>query len=256
MCSLFIFYEKTTNQNQCSYCNSDNVYLNALQVAGITLKKEASPLLSISGKPMVSEVPIKLGIKSISDLETYRNGEEDTRLSILFHDGNTCVKGIAFGAAARKWKKTLKASCTYKVCSYEIRKSNTKFENTKFEIHLKENTFIKKLKNGYAEIPEETKMKIAELDNKFENLLVSTSKVKITEIQPLKRPKEKFLRNIYIRDATGQIRIKIWSRAEEEFPHNEGEFVKLKYVYLRFDSFCREWYLGQSDNMLICRCNE
>lgn len=213
-------------------------------------------MLSISGKPMVSEVPIKLGIKSISDLEAYSNGEEDVKLSILFHDGNTCVKGIAFGASARKWKKTLNALCTYKVCSYEIRKSKRKFENTKFEIHLKENTFIKKLKNGYAEIPEETQMKIAELDKKFENLLVSTSKVKITKIEPLKRPKEMFLRFIHISDATGKIRIKIWSREAEEFPHNEGEFVKLKYVYLRFNRKYPEWYLGQSDNMLFCQCDE
>lgn len=254
MCNLFIFYAKPRTKTNVNIGNSDNAYLNTLQVAGITLTKEASPLLSISGKPMVSEIPIKLGIKSISDLETYGNGEEDVKLSILFHDGNTCVKGIAFGAAARKWKKTLKASCTYKVCSYEIRKSNRKFENTKFEIHLKENTCIKKLKNGYAEIPEETKMKIAELDNKFENLLVSTSKVKITKIKPLKRPKERFLRVIYISDATGEIKIKIWSREEEEFPYNEGEFVKLKYVYLKFDRKCKKWYLGQSDNMLICQC--
>ncbi|CAC5371707.1 unnamed protein product [Mytilus coruscus] len=202
-------------------------------VAGITITKESSPLLSITGPTMNTAVPIKLGIKSISRLEKYRTGDEHVRLSILFHDGNTCLKGIAFGASARKWKKTLK-----------------------YEIQLLESTVFEKLKNGYAKIPKEKNMKISELDQQFENLLVSTSKVMFTKIGESMRPKEKFLREIYISDATGEIKIKMWSNDAEEFPYNEGDFVKLKYVCLRYDSFYHQCFLEKSDNMIILRCNE
>ncbi|XP_052072348.1 uncharacterized protein LOC127710499 isoform X3 [Mytilus californianus] len=225
-------------------------------VAGITLTKESSPLLSIAGPTMNSAVPITLGIKSISNLEKYGNDDEKVRLSILFHDGNICLKGIAFGASARKWKEILNVKCTYKIRSYAIKESNRKYTNTKYEIHLWETTVFKKLKNGYTKIPREKKMKISELDQQFENLLVSTSKVMITEIEQLIRPKEKFLREIYINDATGEIKIKMWSHDADKFPYNEGEFVKLKYVSLRYDSFCRQCYLEKSDNMIILRCNE
>ncbi|VDI56423.1 Hypothetical predicted protein, partial [Mytilus galloprovincialis] len=191
-------------------------------VAGITLKRADSPLLSIAGITMNSVVPIIVGIKSISRVEKYGKGDEQVRLSILFHDGNTCLRGIASGASARKWKETLKVLRTYEIRSYMVKESFRKYNNTKFEIHLLETTVIKKLKNGYAEIPKETKMTISELDYRFENLLVSTSKVRFTKIGECIRPKEKFLREIYIKDATGDIKIKLWSQDKVEFPYTEG----------------------------------
>lgn len=205
---------------------------------------------------MNSAVPIMLGIKSISRLEKYGKGDEQVRLSILLHDGNTCLKGIAFGASARKWKGTLKVLRTYEIRSYMIKESYRKYNNTKYEIHLLETTVIKQVKNGYADIPKETKMKISELDYKYENLLVSTSKVMFTKIGKCIRPKEKCLREIYINDATGDIKIKLWSQDEVEFPYKEGDYVKLKYVYLRYDSFCQQRFLEKSDNMIILQCNE
>lgn len=115
-------------------------------VAGITLTREYSPLLSIASITMNSPVPITLGIKSISRLEKYGKGDKEVRLSILFHDGNTCLKGIAFGASARKWKETLEFRCTYKIHNYMMKESNRKYNNTKYEIYLWETTVFKKLK--------------------------------------------------------------------------------------------------------------
>ncbi|CAC5404687.1 unnamed protein product [Mytilus coruscus] len=225
-------------------------------VAGITLTREYSPLLSIASITMNSPVPITLGIKSISRLEKYGKGDEQVRLSILFHDGNTCLKGIAFGASARKWKETLEFRCTYKIHNYMIKESNRKYNNTKYEIYLWETTVFKKLKNGYAKIPNEKRMTISDLDQQFENLLVSTSKVMFTKIGESMRPKEKFLREVYIKDSTGQIKIKMWSLEENEFPYNVGDYVKLKYVYLRYDSFFGQYFLENNDNMRIFKCNE
>ncbi|CAG2237445.1 unnamed protein product [Mytilus edulis] len=202
-------------------------------VAGITLTKESSPILSITGITMNNAVPITLGIKSVSHLQKYGNGNEQVRLSILFHDGNTCIKGIAFGASARKWKETLKRACTYKISSYLIKYSDRKYNNTKYEIHLWENTVLTTVKHGYTKIPKEKKMQLSELEEQFENLLVSTSNVKFSRIEPLIRPKEKFLREVYVKDSTGQIKLKMWSHDENDFPYSVGDCVKLKYVYLR-----------------------
>ncbi|CAG2239317.1 unnamed protein product [Mytilus edulis] len=221
------------------------------EVAGINLTTESSPLLSISGPTRNCIIPITLGIKSMSRLQGYGNGHDQVRLSILFHDGNTCIKGIAFGDSARKWKDNLKVQCTYTLRSYDIKYSDRKYNNTKYEIRLLENTVLTKVKHGYFQIPKENKMQISELDHQFENLLVSTSKVMFIRIGRQIRPREKFLRELYIKDSTGQIKIKMWSLERDEFPYNVGDCVKLKYAYLKYDSFCRQWFLEKNDNMMI-----
>lgn len=230
--------------------------MKILQVAGINLTTESSPLFSISGPTRNCIIPIALGIKSMSRLLGYGNGHDQVRLSILFHDGNTCIKGIAFGDSARKWKDNLKVPCTYTLRSYNIRYSDRKYNNTKYEIRLLENTVLTKVKHGYFQIPKENKMQISELDHQFENLLVSTSKLMFIMIGRQIRPREKFLRELYIKDSTGQIKIKMWSHERDEFPYNVGDCVKLKYAYLKYDSFCRQWFLEKNDNMMIFKCNE
>lgn len=185
----------------------------------------------------------------------YGNSNDQVRLSILFHDGNTCIKGIAFGASARKWKETLKVACTYKMRSYVIKYSDRKYNNTKYEIHIWENTVLKKIKHGYPKIPKEEQMQLSELDKQFENLLVSTSNVMFSRIGPILRPKEKFLREVYVKDSTRQIKFKIWSNEEHDFPYNVGDSVKLKYVYLRYDGYCGQYFLEKNDNTRIYKCN-
>lgn len=230
--------------------------MKILQVAGINLTSESSPLFSISGPTKNCIIPITLGIKSMSRLEKYGNSNDQVRLAILFHDGNTCIKGIAFGDSARKWKDNLKVPCTYTLRRYDIRYSDRKYNNTKYEIRLLENTVLTKVTHGYFQIPKENKLKISELDIQFKNLLVSTSKVMFIRIGRQIRPREKFLRELYIKDSTGQIKIKMWSHERDEFPYNVGDCVKLKYAYLKYDSFCRQWFLEKNDNMMIFKCNE
>ncbi|XP_052072604.1 uncharacterized protein LOC127710708 [Mytilus californianus] len=55
-------------------------------VAGITLKRKYSPILSISGPSKKSRYPITPGIKAISSIIRYGEDHDDVRLSILFHD--------------------------------------------------------------------------------------------------------------------------------------------------------------------------
>ncbi|OPL33582.1 hypothetical protein AM593_09973, partial [Mytilus galloprovincialis] len=102
-----LYRDKNEEAENCIFDLFNDKQPSVSAVAGITLTKESSPILSITGITMNNAVPITLGIKSVSHLQKYGNGNEQVRLSILFHDGNTCIKGIAFGASARKWKETL-----------------------------------------------------------------------------------------------------------------------------------------------------
>lgn len=136
--------------------------------------------------------PISLGIKAISPLIRY-GGDDDVRISVLFHDGYTCMMEVAFGEAATKLESKLKVGSTYRFRYYTIKVNNKRYSNTKYMIYLRENTTIKTIKNGYDEIPKEKGMKISEMNGRFMNLLVSTSKVRISKVGELFRPKEKYL---------------------------------------------------------------
>ncbi|CAG2237446.1 unnamed protein product [Mytilus edulis] len=185
-------------------------------VAGIVVKMKSSTLLSISGPSKTCQHPITLGIKSISPIIRYRGRwNNDVRVSVLFHDGNTCMRGVAFGAAALKFKRKLKVGRTYKFRYYKIGVHDKRYSNTKYRIHLRENTTTKKIENGYAYIPKEKGLKIAEMKEQIRNLLVSTLKVKIRKVGDLTKPTERFYRNVYVSDETGKIRIEFWSNYEK-----------------------------------------
>lgn len=154
-------------------------FTKKLQVAGIIVKKKSSTLLSIFGPRKKCQYPITLGIKSISPIIRYRGRwNNDVRVSVLFHDGNTCMRGVAFGAAALKFKRKLKVGRTYKSRYYKVGVHDKRYRNTQYRIHLREYTTTKKIETGYAYIPKEKGLKIAEMKEQIRNLLVSTLKVK------------------------------------------------------------------------------
>lgn len=227
-------------------------FTKQLQVAGIMVKMKSSTLLSISGPRKTCQYPITLGIKSISPIIRYRGRwNNDVRVSVLFHDGNTCMRGVAFGAAALKFKRKLKVGRTYKFRYYKIGVHDKRYSNTKYRIHLLENTITTKIEAGYACIPKEKGLKIAEMKEQIRNLLVSTLKVKIRKVGDLTKPTERFYRDVYVSDETGKIRIELWSNYENDFPYDVGDHVKLKYMTLKNDG--RYCYLKQSDYTNISR---
>lgn len=195
--------------------------------------------------------PISLGVKAMSPLIRYR-GDDNVRISVLFHDGNTCMMGVAFGEAAQNLELKLKVGSTYRFRYYTIKVNDKKYSNTKFTIYLRENTIIKPIKNGYDEIPKEKGMKISEMNGRLMNLLVSTSKVRISKVGELFRPKEKYLREVYVRDKTGEIKFLLWSYDEDSFPYKVGDYVKMKYVILMADG--EDYFLHKSDMTKIVRC--
>ncbi|CAG2221965.1 unnamed protein product [Mytilus edulis] len=228
------------------------IHTFSAKVAGIMVKMKSSTLLSISGPRKKCQYPITLGIKSISHIIKYRGRwNDDVRVSVLFHDGNTCMRGVAFGAAALKFKRKLKVGRTYQFKYYKIGVHDKRYSNTKYRIHLLENTTTKKIEAGYACIPKEKGLKIAEMKEQIRNLLVSTLKVRIRKVGDLTKPTERFYRNVYVSDETGKIRIEFWSNYEDDFPYDVGDHVKLKYMTLKNDGhYC---FLKQSDYTNISR---
>lgn len=224
-------------------------FTKQLQVAGIMVKMKSSTLLSISGPRKTCQYPITLGIKSISPIIGRWNN--DVRVSVLFHDGKTCMRGVAFGAAALKFKRKLKVGRTYKFRYYKIGVHDKRYSNTKYRIHLLENTITTKIEAGYACIPTEKGLKISEMKEQIRNLLVSTLKVQIRKVGDLTKPTERFYRNVYVSDETGKIRIELWSNYENDFPYDVGDHVKLKYMTLKNNG--RYCYLKQSDYTNISR---
>lgn len=213
------------------------------------MKRNYSPILSISGPREKCHYPITLGTKAISPLIRHKGV---VRLSIVFHDGNTTMRGVAFGAAARKFNRKLQIGSTYKLCNYKIQESTKKHSNTKYKISLRENTTIKTIENGYTEIPKMRGKKISELNKIYKNLMVSTLKVEITKIGELFKPKDKFLREVFVGDETGEMRILIWSYKKAEFRHSVGDHVKLRYMNLKFKD--QQCFLHKTDNTRIVRC--
>lgn len=195
------------------------MFYKKMEVAGIMVKMKSSTLLSISGQRKKCQYPITLGIKSISPIIRYSGRwNDDVRVSVLFHDGKTCMRGVAFDAAARKFKRKVKVSRTYKFRYYKIGVHDKRYSNTKFRIHLRENTTTKKIENGYAYIPKEKGLKITEMKEQIRNLLVSTLKVKIRKVGDLTKPTERFYRDVIVSDETGKIMIECWSNQKNEFP--------------------------------------
>ncbi|CAC5371706.1 unnamed protein product [Mytilus coruscus] len=221
-------------------------------IAGINLKRKSSRILSISGPSEKCHYPITLGTKAISPLIRYGEAQDDVRLSIVFHDGNTIMRGVAFGAAARKFKRKLQIGFTYKFLYYKIQDSKKKHSNTKYQINLLKNTTIKTLENGYSEIPKMRGKEISKMNKIYKNLMVSTLKVEITKIGELFKPKKKFLREVFVSDETGEMRILLWSYKKAEFRHSVGDHVKLRYMTLKFDD--QQCFLHKTDNTLIVRC--
>ncbi|VDI56421.1 Hypothetical predicted protein [Mytilus galloprovincialis] len=221
-------------------------------VAGITLTRTYSPILSLSEPSEKSHYPITLGIKAISAVIRYGNDHDDIRISIVFHDGNTIMRGVAFGDAARKFKNKLKVGHTYTFRNHKIEVSDKYYDNTKYKIQLRENTTIKRIKSGYAEVPKVKGKKILEINESYKNLLVSTLKVRIDKIGELLKPAKNFLRDVFISDETGEMRVLMWSYKKIEFPHIVGDNVILRYMTVKFeDQHC---FLHKSDNTRIVRC--
>lgn len=110
-------------------------------------------------------------------------------------------------------------------------------------------TIIKTIEIGYGEIPKQ--MKISEINSRFMNLLVLTSKVRISKVGELSRPKEKYLRDVHVRYKTVEMKLLMWSYDEDPFLHKVGDLVKLKYVTLKADG--QEYFLRKSDYTKIVR---
>lgn len=223
-----------------------------MQVAGITLTRKYSPILVLSEPSEKSHYPITLGIEAISAVITYGDDPDDIRLSILFYDGNTIMRGVAFGDAARKFENRLKEGHTYTFRNHKIEVSDKYYDNTKYRIQLRENTIIKRIKPGYAVVPNVKGMKILEINQSYKNLLVSTSKVRIDKIGELFKPAKKFLREVLISDETGEMRVLMWSYKEIQFPHSVGDYVILKYMTVKLDD--QHCFLHKSDTTRIVTC--
>ncbi|CAC5404686.1 unnamed protein product [Mytilus coruscus] len=223
-------------------------------VAGITLKRKYSPILSISAPNEQIQDPITLGTKAISSIIRYGKDHNDVRISIVFHDGNTIMTGVAFGDAARKFKNKLKVGRTYIFWNYKIGISDQEYNNTKYKIYLREWTMaiIKTIAKGYAEIPKVKGKKISEINEMYKNLLVSTSKVRISKVSDLFRPKEKYLRKVYVSDETEEMKILMWSYKKVDFPYSVGDHVLLRYMTVKYDG--HHCFLLKSDNTRIVRC--
>lgn len=184
-----------------------------------------------------------LGIKAISAVIRYGNDHDEIKISIVFHDGNTIMRGVAFGDAARKFKNRLKVGHTYTFRNFE-----------KYTIQLRENTTIKRIQPGYAEVPKVKGMKILEINQSYKNLLVSTLKVRIDKIGELSKPAKYFLRKVFISDETGKIRVSMWSYKKVEFPHSVGDHIILRYMTVKLEN--QHCFLHKSDNSRIVRCQE
>ncbi|XP_076108890.1 uncharacterized protein LOC143076889 [Mytilus galloprovincialis] len=223
-------------------------------VAGITLTRKYSPILSLSEPSEKSHYPIMLGIKAISAVIRYGNDHDEIKISIVFHDGNTIMRGVAFGDAARKFKNRLKVGHTYTFRNHKIEESDKYHDNTKYTIQLRENTTIKRIQPGYAEVPKVKGMKILEINQSYKNLLVSTLKVRIDKIGELSKPAKYFLRKVFISDETGKIRVSMWSYKKVEFPHGVGDHIILRYMTVKLEN--QHCFLHKSDNSRIVRCQE
>lgn len=216
------------------------------------MKRKYSPILSISGPSDKSNDPITLGIKAMSSIFKYGKKYDDVRISILFHDGNTVIRGFAFGDAARKFIRKLTVGRTYKFWHHKIEVSDTDYDSTKYKIQLRKNTIIKRIQPGYAEVLKVKGKKLSEINERYKNLLVSTLKVRIDKIGELFKPAKDFLREVFISDETGEMRVLMWSYKKIEFPHSVGDHVKLRYMTVKLeDQHC---FLHKSDNTRIVRC--
>lgn len=224
------------------------------QVAGITITRKNSPILSISGPSEKSRDPIDLGIKAISAIIRYGKDHDDIRISIIFHDGNTTLRGVAFGDAARKFKNKLKVGRTYTFRNYKIDFSDHEYTNTKYELYLREHTIatIKTIAVGYAESPKVKGKKISEINEMYRNLLVTTSKVRISKICDLSRPKDNYLCKFFVTDEREEMKVLMWSFKEVDFPFSVGDIVILRYLTAKNDD--QHIFLKNSDNTKIVRC--
>lgn len=225
-----------------------------MQVAGITLTRKNSPILSISGPIEKSCDPIMLGIKAISATIRYGKKYDDIRISILFHDGNTIIRGVAFGDAARKFKNKLKVGRTYIFRNHKIEFSDQEYTNTKYELYLWEHTIatIKTIAKGYTESPKVKGKKISEINEMYKNLLITTSKVRISKVCDLLRPKYNYLRKFFVTDEKEEIQVLMWSFKEVDFPFSVGDIVILRYMTVKYDD--QHIFLKNSDNTKIVRC--
>ncbi|XP_052072742.1 uncharacterized protein LOC127710823 [Mytilus californianus] len=247
-----VLHRDESRQFESLYDSSYDKEASKSAVAGITLKRKDSPILSISGPREKCHYPITLGTKAISPILRHGKDHDDVRICIVFHDGNTIMRGVSFGDAARKFKRELQIGCTYKFRYYQIQDSKKEHSNTKYEITLRENTTIKTIEKGYNEIPKVKGKKISEINEIYKNLLVSTLKVRISKIGELFRPKKKFLREVFVKDETGEMKMLMWSYKKAQFLHSVGDHVILRYMTVKYDD--QHCFLLKSDNTRIVRC--
>lgn len=190
---------------------------------------------------------VRLQILAFSDLSKFSQYDNDVKLSILISDGKICLKGLAFGDAAHKVQNTLKIGKEYNMSRFGVRSADKTFSKTKFELRIYRTTILEELQETPISPATIIELTVATLkESAVEKMYAITCPVIITAIGEIKKMNTKFLREIYVKDSTGKIKVTFWYSEENDFEHGiVGDVIELKFVYVNV--FNEEMFLQYTD---------
>lgn len=181
--------------------------------------------------------------------------EDNFKIFVLLYDGVTCLKGVAFGKAAMKVKELCENDAEVILSNYGVKSADQTYTRTKFEIRLRQSTSIKKCNDRQIESVAEKRYNIEQLQNrKMEKMFASSQPVIITAIGESNRQVEKYLREIYVKDETGRMKVNFWSNSKDEFEYEIENVIQFKHIFV--DVFQNEMFLQRHDLSVVEKCDD
>lgn len=222
-------------------------------VAGLR-KKTTPSILDFSKSERNCLRPLRVMIKAISEV-TGVFEDNNGKIFVLLYDGITCLQGVAFGTAAKTVKELCENDAEVVLSNYGVRSADQTYTRTKFEIRIRQSTSIEKCNGRQIESIAEQRFNIEQLQNrKKEKMFASSKPVIITAIGESQRQVEKYLREIYVKDKTGKMKVKFWSNSRDEFEYEIGNIVQFKHIFI--DVFQNEMFLQRHDLSVVEKCDD
>lgn len=193
-------------------------------------------------------------VKAISEVTGF-DEKDDVKLSVLFYDGVTCLQGMAFNKAAKRMKQIFENGVEVLLTNYGVKSADQTFTRTKFEIRLYYQTTIQKCIDTQIESVEEHRFNVKQLHSRsMEKMFASSFPVIITAIGGIEKQEKRYLREIYVKDKTGKIKVCFWSNTKVDFEYEFGDILQFKYMFI--DVFQNEMFMQRRDLSVIEKCND
>ena len=187
---------------------------------------ETSPDDQHDGRQNTNLITVRVMKKTLLE---YGKRIKKKRIEMLLCDSNNCIEAFAKGDTSTKVDKTLEKDKVYKISNYKIDATcitdyslmRIEFTDlTEFIVSDDENISCNNLV---------AKINISEVIDRYRaKEHISLRPVIITSIGPTRQPLYKFLKEIMLKDDSGKVIMKIWSKENDiDFQFSHGDVVDL-----------------------------